>query len=101
MKLLTVICLLGVNQVQVLSAINEKSTITTRYHHENTFTVTLLVEISNDPLLLTLKSSTNDQFDFISFIAEVCEKRKLLISDYLICDNARIHKAKATADIFQ
>jgi len=60
-----------------------------------------LVEISNDPLFLTLKSNTNDQFDFISFVAEACEKGKLSSGDYLICDNARIHKARATADLLQ
>jgi len=57
------------------------------------FSLTLLINLCDEemPFHLSLRESSNTDWDFYSFIEEAIEAKSLVEGDFLVCDNASIH----------
>jgi len=89
---------IGLTYAQVFTPIGTRHTIPVSGHHEHSYNVTLILSLSDDPVFVNIKRNTNNQYDFLAFVAEACERNILGEGDYLILDNAQIHKARSTRD---
>jgi hypothetical protein len=63
-----------------------------------TYSVTLLCSINNDhPIVLSCRQESNTQYDFLGFVKSCVELGYLEHGDFLILDNATIHKGQDIA----
>jgi len=69
----------------------------------DTLSMTLLLDLSNteNPFGVEMRLNSNTQWDFLQFIINMVAQQRLKRGDYLILDNATIHKAKDTKEAFQ
>lgn len=73
-----------------------------RPSHQASFSVSCLVQLNqNSPVFIVGKKETNNQLDFVRFIIQCIEGQYLVPGDFLICNNATIHKAEDTLLMIQ
>ena len=62
-----------------------------------TYNVTLLTNLDqNSPISISMRKSKNDQYSFLCFMLKCLNTGKLKHGDFLILDNASVHRGKAT-----
>lgn len=57
------------------------------------FSLTLLIDLTNiaNPFGITLRTNSNTQWDFLTFVVDMVEAKRLVPGDILIVDNATVH----------
>jgi hypothetical protein len=71
--------------------------------HAASASLSILLNLArpDDPIMFDYREANNDQWSFVDFILRCCIHRALIAGDYLIFDNAVIHKAQESAEVLR
>ena len=83
------------------SAIGEERIVPAVGGFRESYTFTMMVSLtSSTPCWVSPpRGGTNDQWDFLRVVAWLIEEGALTAGDYLVIDNARVHKATASSPL--
>ena len=91
---------LDVSKIRAVGPRNITTIVMRREHFSETYSVSCLCSLDpNMPIYATGREDSNTQLDFFKFLVDAIVERALQPGDILICDNARIHQAQATAGV--
>jgi hypothetical protein len=86
---------------KVLKIVNQHTWLKVSTLHTASASLSILLNLAHpdDPIIFDYREANNDQWSFVDFILRCCIHRALIAGDYLILDNAVIHKAQESAKV--
>jgi hypothetical protein len=77
---------------RVLGLKNTRTYLKARTLHESSASLTILVSLDEqEPVVMTYRTDTNSQWDFLKFVLYCLKIGKLVRGDFLVVDNAAVH----------